>query len=161
MECATEWERVRTQLVVIGVMLALALTAGIAAMFLPWGYDVASCLLAAGMSAIATELSRRLVGLIEAYQTCRDRTEGPSQCSLGSFWQTFQQFTGLISSVSFLIAAACLVIPWLGKLLGSGPLISGIVSTGAALLTLAGLVTALAVYNACRDQAAEDPGPIG
>jgi hypothetical protein len=160
MGCAAEWERVRTQLIVLGVVLALALTAGIAAAFLPWGYDVASCLVAAGLSAIATELARRLIPLIDDYRACRDRTEGASSCSLGSYWQTFEQFTGFISTLSFLIAAGCLVIPWLGKLLGSGPLISGIVSTGSALLALAGLVTAFAVYNSCRDRQAEQTSPI-
>jgi hypothetical protein len=138
---------------VLGIigLLAAAIGAAVGALFAPWPFDVGLLLVGAGLVVAANALLHSLNAAITAYRDCRDRAEGRSECSLSSVLQTATQVTFFVGPGSFLIAAAVIVIPWLGKALASPWIWGAVTNCGIAIALLLGVLINVYAYAACRN----------
>jgi hypothetical protein len=88
------------------------------------------------------------------YQACRDRAEGTSTCSIDPLFTTLTQISVYIAPLSFVLAAAIMAIPFIGKVLAavpSGPLKIGLANCAIAVALLLAFLSTLFVYASCRD----------
>ncbi|GIK43932.1 MAG: hypothetical protein BroJett011_77650 [Chloroflexota bacterium] len=150
-----------TLMAVMAALIVAAIAAALVSLLIPAPWDAVILVGAAIAAAGALAMINAIESAFQAYQTCRDQENSPSQCSTVSINAHFGALRVLmgIAVAGFVTAAVAALVPAVGDLVGLVPLSGALIACLIALLLLISLSAFLSSYANCRDEEAQDNGP--